>query len=58
MRRHLLALVPSVPALLVALSQVAEAAGRGGDYAPMSVDMILLAVILAAIFLWIYSIVA
>jgi hypothetical protein len=41
----------------VSLGQVAQAA-NGGDYATMAVNMILLAVILAAVFLWFYSIVA
>jgi VIT1/CCC1 family predicted Fe2+/Mn2+ transporter len=56
--RRLFALVPSLALLVLAFAPVTYAASRGGDYAPMGVDMVLLAVILAAIFLWIYSVVA
>jgi hypothetical protein len=49
-----------VGAFLAALGtgSVAEAAQHGGDYATMGVNMVILAVILVAIFLWLYSVVA
>lgn len=59
MRKWLRAVLGGGVGLLAALvPQLAHAASGRGDYATIGVDMVILAVMLAAVFLWLYSVVA